>query len=75
MRDVRVKVPHTVRRGQKITLKCHYDIEDDTLYSVKWYKGRREFYSYTPNEKPAIKVFSIPGVRVDVSKQKQRNHC
>ncbi|XP_075154184.1 beaten path Ia [Haematobia irritans] len=65
LRDVRVKVPHAARRGQRITLKCHYDIEDDTLYSVKWYKGRREFYSYTPNENPALKVFQIPGVRVD----------
>ncbi|XP_073821856.1 uncharacterized protein [Musca autumnalis] len=65
LRDVRVKVPHAVRRGQRITMKCHYDIEDDTLYSVKWYKGRREFYSYTPNENPALKVFQIPGVRVD----------
>ncbi|KAI8115065.1 hypothetical protein FF38_01350 [Lucilia cuprina] len=65
LRDVRVKVPHAVRRGQKITLKCHYDIEDDTLYSVKWYKGRREFYRITPNEQPAIKVFQMPGVRVD----------
>ncbi|KAI9575919.1 hypothetical protein GQX74_011720 [Glossina fuscipes] len=67
LRDVRVKIPHTIRRGQKAILKCLYDIEDDTLYAVKWYKGRREFYRYTPSEEPPMQVFQFPGVRVDRS--------
>ncbi|EDW03641.1 GH10395 [Drosophila grimshawi] len=45
-------------------LKCFYDIEDDSLYSVKWYKGRREFYRFTPKETPPMKVFHFPGVKV-----------
>ncbi|XP_030080522.1 uncharacterized protein LOC111594148 isoform X2 [Drosophila hydei] len=64
LRDVRVRVPHAVRRGEKAVLKCFYDIEDDSLYSVKWYKGRREFYRYTPKETPPMKVFHFPGVKV-----------
>ncbi|BFF94181.1 uncharacterized protein DMAD_11878 [Drosophila madeirensis] len=64
LRDVRVRVPHAVRRGEKGILKCFYDIEDDSLYSVKWYKGRREFYRYTPKETPPMKVFHFPGVKV-----------
>ncbi|XP_046866918.1 uncharacterized protein LOC6643679 isoform X1 [Drosophila willistoni] len=64
LRDVRVRVPHAVRRGEKAILKCFYDIEDDSLYSVKWYKGRREFYRYTPKETPPMKVFHFPGVKV-----------
>jgi len=67
LRDVRVRVPHAVKRGEKAVLKCFYDIEDDSLYSVKWYKGRREFYRYTPKETPPMKVFHFPGVKVRVS--------
>ncbi|XP_030377125.1 uncharacterized protein LOC115626017, partial [Scaptodrosophila lebanonensis] len=64
LRDVRVRVPHAARKGEKAILKCFYDIEDDNLYSVKWYKGRREFYRYTPKETPPMKVFHFPGVKV-----------
>lgn len=67
LRDVRVRIPHAVRRNEKAILKCFYDIEDDSLYSVKWYKGRREFYRYTPKENPPMKVFHFPGVKVKVS--------
>ncbi|XP_067625365.1 uncharacterized protein beat-Ia [Eurosta solidaginis] len=67
LRDVRVKIPHAARRGEKVTMNCLYDLEGDSLYSVKWYKGRREFYSFTPKETPAIKVYQIPGVRVERS--------
>lgn len=67
LRDVRVQVPAAVRRGEKAILRCLYDLEGDNLYSVKWYKGRREFYSYTPKETPAMKVFQFSGVKVEVS--------
>lgn len=66
-------MPHAVRRGEKAVLKCSYDIEDDSLYSVKWYKGRREFYRYTPKETPPMKVFHFPGVKVRVSQRNEQN--
>lgn len=48
-------------------LACHYDMQGDVLYSIKWYKGRREFYRYTLKENPAKKVFKMVGMNVDVS--------
>jgi hypothetical protein len=39
LRDVRVKVPSAVRRSDTVVLHCYYDMEGDSLYSVKWYKG------------------------------------
>lgn len=75
LRDVRVQIPHAVRKGEKAVLKCLYDLEGDSLYSVKWYKGRREFYSFTPKETPAMKVFQFAGVKVDVSIVQYSENC
>lgn len=70
LRDVHLTVPKAVRRGDSVVLHCNYNLEGDPLYALKWYKGRAEFYRYTPNEKPPMKVFPIPGLtelNVDVS--------
>lgn len=56
-----------VRAGDNVLLACHYDMQGDVLYSIKWYKGRREFYRYTLKENPAKKVFKVVGMNVDVS--------
>lgn len=75
LRDVRVTVPRAARRGDSVVLHCLYDLEGDPLYAVKWYKGRAEFFRYTPKEKPPMKLFQIQGLSdltVDVStKMKQ----
>lgn len=67
LRDVEVIVPTAVRRGEHARLHCFYDLEGDSLYAVKWYKGRREFYRYTPKENPAMKTFTVNGINVLVS--------
>ncbi|KAM7353810.1 beaten path Ib isoform 1-T3 [Cochliomyia hominivorax] len=68
LRNVSVTVPLAVKRGDNAILICNYDIENDTLYTVKWYRGRREFYRYTPKENPAWKIFaSTNGLNVDIT--------
>ncbi|XP_049538605.1 uncharacterized protein LOC125952889 [Anopheles darlingi] len=67
LKDVRVSVPFAIRRGDNANLICHYDMEGDELYSVKWYKGKREFFRYTPKEIPALKAFHVAGVTVELS--------
>lgn len=67
LRIVHVTAPNAIESGKNATLVCEYDIESDALYSLKWYKGRREFFRYTPKEIPAVKVFSIGGIHIDVS--------
>ncbi|KAF7276129.1 hypothetical protein GWI33_010895 [Rhynchophorus ferrugineus] len=64
--------PDVVQYKDKSTLRCTYDLEDDVLYSVKWYRGSREFYRYIPAEQPSIKFFPIPGVTADVSAPLER---
>lgn len=66
LRDVNVTVHSPVKKGENAHLICWYDMEGDTLYSVKWYKGRREFYRYTPKENPAMKTFPVAGINVEV---------
>lgn len=67
LKDVRVLVPSAVRRGENVDLQCQYDLEGDTLYSVKWYKGKREFFRFTPKENPSLKVFPVTGINVEVN--------
>lgn len=67
LKDVRVIVPAAVRRGENVNLICQYDLEGDTLYSMKWYKGKREFFRFTPKKEPSLQTFPVPGIYVEVS--------
>lgn len=64
---MKIYVPRAVRLGHSVILGCEYNLEDTALYSVKWYRNNEEFYRYVPKEAPPIRVFSSPGVKVDVS--------
>lgn len=44
LRLVRVDLPSGVILGDSARLNCSFDLENDQLYSVKWYKGNREFF-------------------------------
>ena len=67
LRNVHVVVPEAVELGSKVEMKCLYDLEQEVLYSVKWYRGDREFCRYSPRDVPPLKIFRIPGIEVDVS--------
>ncbi|XP_012283441.1 uncharacterized protein LOC105701344 [Orussus abietinus] len=68
LRDVRLEVvPEAVQRGHEAILRCHYDLEDAPLYSLKWYRGTHEFYRFSPSETPATKIFNITGIDVDLT--------
>ena len=34
--------------GQELSLSCAYDLEEDSLHSIKWYRDDKEFYRYLP---------------------------
>ncbi|CAO1386220.1 unnamed protein product [Diamesa serratosioi] len=63
---IHVSIPNAIQSGRNAILTCDYELEDDDLYTLKWYKGKREFFRYTPKEIPSIKLFKIPGIRVDL---------
>ncbi|XP_063531932.1 uncharacterized protein LOC134742673 [Cydia strobilella] len=69
LKDVQLIAPSAVRLGDEVQLGCKWTLEgNETLYSVKWYRGRQEFFSYLPKEYPFTRIFPQPGIDVDVSK-------
>ncbi|XP_041968180.1 uncharacterized protein LOC121725356 [Aricia agestis] len=63
--------PPVVQRGADVVLACLYELTDAPLYSVKWYRGRHEFYRYSPTESPATKIFPFAGINVDLARSNQ----
>lgn len=62
-----VRIPNHTVRDACAHLECQYDLDGESLYSVKWYKDGNEFYRYVPRDMPPAQVFALPGVTVDVS--------
>lgn len=67
LRLIEVSVPERATRGSTVRLECRYDLQRDTLYSVKWYKNGEEFYRYLPADRPPNRVFRVKGVSVDLA--------
>lgn len=44
--SVHVTIPNAIQSGRNAIMTCDYELENDDLYSVKWYKGKREFVSF-----------------------------
>ncbi|XP_011302297.1 uncharacterized protein [Fopius arisanus] len=55
--NVTHNIPEAVAIGSIVNLSCSYDLQNDPLYVVKWYKSGSEFYRYLPKEAPPIAVF------------------
>ncbi|CAG9785550.1 unnamed protein product [Diatraea saccharalis] len=67
VRITELRVEGHVAEGETALLGCKFDMEDDSLYSLRWYKDGREFYRYAPKSIRPTKVFYVPGVNVDLS--------
>ncbi|XP_075150419.1 uncharacterized protein LOC142224523 [Haematobia irritans] len=61
-----VRIPKHIMRHEDAALGCKYDLDGESLYSVKWYKDGFEFYRYVPRDMPPGQVFPLPGVDVDL---------
>lgn len=64
LKDSTIHIPNTAIQGTSVFLACTYDLENEKLYSVKWYKGSSEFFRYTPKDKPQFKQFPIKGLDI-----------
>ncbi|XP_056643800.1 uncharacterized protein LOC130449804 isoform X1 [Diorhabda sublineata] len=69
---VRVTVPQYRTPGETATLHCDFDLGNDTLYAVKWYKEHEEFYRFVPKARPQAHSYEVDGVHVDMSKSDRK---
>ncbi|XP_014363518.2 uncharacterized protein LOC106714909 [Papilio machaon] len=73
LHNLEINVPSAVLVDETVTLECSWQLEDEeALYSVKWYRGKEEFYRYIPKELPHTRVFPLPGIEVDISRSGAR---
>ncbi|XP_045493582.1 uncharacterized protein LOC123692828 [Colias croceus] len=68
LKVVRVTVPSYRVRGQPAQLECNFELGEDKLYSVKWYRDNEEFYRYMPKFDPPKLAYKVEGIKVDLSK-------
>ncbi|KAL1399678.1 hypothetical protein pipiens_008010, partial [Culex pipiens pipiens] len=66
LRLTEVRIPNHVAKNTTVVLECHFDLNGEALYSVKWYKDGNEFYRYVPRDNPPAQLFLLTGVSVDL---------
>ncbi|KAF7279508.1 hypothetical protein GWI33_007090 [Rhynchophorus ferrugineus] len=72
LRDVIIKVPEAAVRGRDATLECSFDLEGESLYSLKWYHNGHEFYRYTPSERTPVRVYPENGININEQESTER---
>ncbi|CAL1289416.1 unnamed protein product, partial [Larinioides sclopetarius] len=65
LKMLELQVPPSIMSGQPITLNCTFDLEGDTLYSIKWYKNNVEFYRYILGDNPPGQKYPLQGIYLD----------
>jgi len=82
LRLTRVDVPSSVIMGDPVWLNCSFELENDELYSIKWYHSNGEshsngeFYRWLPKDNPPGQKYDSRGIYLDVSllELKQRDY-
>lgn len=64
---IKFSVPQYKVRGESAILECKYELENEKLYALKWYKDNEEFYRYVPRSDSVKQSYNVEGVRVEVS--------
>jgi len=67
-----VHVPPEVVQGHAANLRCRFNMQGEQLYSVKWYKGAKEFFRFVLKDSPPSQVFPVAGIQVNLSSSDQQ---
>ncbi|RWS26121.1 hypothetical protein B4U80_07266, partial [Leptotrombidium deliense] len=68
LRILMLDIPSPTVLGESVELTCNYELDNDQLYSIKWYHNDVEFYRYVPNDWPPGQFLPMPGIKVDLSR-------
>uniref|UniRef100_T1KW42 Ig-like domain-containing protein n=1 Tax=Tetranychus urticae TaxID=32264 RepID=T1KW42_TETUR len=72
-----IYVPKAITIGESAWLNCSYELENDNLYSIIWFKAnlhdinlkdKKQFYRYVHNQDPPASTYETPGVYIDETK-------
>ncbi|CAK1596268.1 unnamed protein product [Parnassius mnemosyne] len=59
-----LKVPLYADPRRAAELSCHFEMDDQKLHSVKWYRDTQEIFRYNPSQKPPIRLYNASGITV-----------
>ncbi|RVE41807.1 hypothetical protein evm_013543 [Chilo suppressalis] len=59
-----LKVPLYADPRRPAVLSCHFQMDDQKLHSVKWYRDMNEIFRYNPSQKPSIRLFNVTDIMV-----------
>jgi Immunoglobulin V-set domain len=61
-----LKIPEQpIYAGDDVNISCHYNLEEDRLGSIKWYKDNQLFMWYSPRDRVPIRGFPAVGVNME----------
>ncbi|KAL1502678.1 hypothetical protein ABEB36_007791 [Hypothenemus hampei] len=71
VRLTNMTVPPVQDVRSEMPLHCQFDMDNEQLYAVKWYKDDNEFFRYTPSStSDIITTYDVEGVTVDLYRSK-----
>ncbi|XP_076631050.1 cell adhesion molecule 2-like isoform X2 [Colletes latitarsis] len=73
LRMTALQIPQHVVLNETVRMQCNFNLDKETLYSVKWYKDGHEFYRYLPRDMPTVQTFRVPGVNVNTRNSTERS--
>lgn len=74
LRLVALQGPDVANEGEEVKLRCLFDLEQDTLYSLKWFfrplaeREEKEFFRVTPRDNNPKQLFALPQLDVDLAR-------
>lgn len=69
-----MSVPSVIQTGEGAILLCDVDMENEVLYSVKWYKDNEEFFRFVPRDSSQFLVYNVEGINVNASGRQIHNN-
>lgn len=73
LRMTTLQIPQHVVFNETIRMQCNFSLDNELLYSVKWYKDGHEFYRYVPKDEPTVQIFPVAGVNVNTHHSTERS--
>lgn len=62
---VQLQMPRIAISDDSVDLRCTYELDNEALYSIKYYRDGQEFYRFIPRDPRPVRIFPRRGLRVE----------